>query len=279
MMMPLPRIEPVTIKAGGGWLDLDLRELWRYRELLFFLVWRDLKVRYSQAWLGIAWAVLQPLLTLVVLTLVFSVLAGFDSNGLPYPLYAFAALLPWTLFADAARRGALGLVGDAELVRKIYFPRLVIPTANVIAAVADFAIAFVLMLLLMAWYGIRPGWTLLLLPLLVLMLMGMAMAFALWLGPMNVRFHDISHTLPVIFQVWMYATPIVYPLSIVPQEWRVWYSLNPMVGIVEGFRWSLLGAGDINVSALAMSSVFIGIAFTGGLVFFRRAERTFSDFI
>ena len=271
--------ETVVLKAGSGLFDLNLRGVWRHRELLLFLVWRDLKVRYAQTWLGVAWAVVQPVLALLVFTAVFGIFAGFPSDGFPYPVVTLAALLPWTLFADAARRGALGLFGDAELIRKIYFPRLVIPIANVLAPLVDFAIGLVLLLVLMAWYGIWPGRNLLLLPGLILIILGMALAFALWLGPLHVRFHDISHTLPLFFQVWMYATPIVYPLSMVPEQWRLLYSLNPFVGIVEGFRWSLLGVGSFDTLALGISCAFTALFLIGGMIKFRKAERSFADYI
>lgn len=269
----------MIIRPRTGLFDLNLGAIWQYRELLYFLVWRDLKVRYAQAVLGAAWAIVQPVFAVLIFTIVFSLFAKIPSDGLPYPLFAFAAILPWTYFAEASRRSALGLVGDAELVRKIYFPRLIIPLSNVIAPLVDFALALVVLLLMMAWYGIAPSANLLVLPLLLAMTLALSLAIGLWLGPINVRFRDIVHTVPFLFQIWMYATPIVYPLSMVPERWRLLYSLNPMVGIIDGFRWSLVGVGSIDFTALAISSVIIAVALFSGLIFFRNAERRFADVI
>jgi lipopolysaccharide transport system permease protein len=269
----------VVIKPRTGLLDLDLKAVWRHRELLFFLVWRELKVRYSQAALGAAWAIVQPLFTVMVFTAIFGVFARIPSDGVPYAVFAFAGVLPWTYFAEATRRSALGLVGDSELVRKIYFPRLIIPLSNVIAPLVDFAVALVVFLVVMAWYGIWPTSQIAFVPILLLMTTGLSLAMGLWLGPVNVRFRDITHTLPFLLQVWMFATPIVYPLSMVPERWRDLYSLNPMVGIIDGFRWALLGKGTPDLFALGVAAVVIVCGLAGGLVFFRRAERSFADVI
>lgn len=269
----------VVIRPRTGLLDLDLEGVWRHRELLYFLVWRELKVRYSQAALGAAWAIMQPLFTVAVFTAIFGVFARIPSDGVPYAVFAFAGVLPWTYYAEAARRSALGLVGDSELVRRIYFPRLIIPLSNVIAPLLDFAVALVVFMFVMAWYGIWPTWHIVFVPLLLMMTGGMALALGLWLGPINVRFRDVTHTLPFLLQVWMFATPIVYPLSMVPERWRALYSLNPMVGIVDAFRWSLLGKGEVDPFALGVAVVVIVFGLLGGLVFFRRAERSFADVI
>ncbi|MCL4182506.1 MAG: ABC transporter permease [Burkholderiaceae bacterium] len=269
----------VTIRSSRGLLDIDLRSVWHGRELLYFLVWRELKVRYAQAALGIGWAVIQPVFAVLIFTAVFGSFARVPSDGYPYALFAFAGVLPWTYFAEAARRSALGLVGDSELIKKVYFPRLIIPLTNVLAPVVDFAIAFIVFLLVMLWYGVLPTWKLLLVIPLLAVTMASCLAIGLWLGPINVRFRDVGHTLPFLLQIWMYASPIVYPLSLVPEKWRTLYSLNPMVGVVEGFRWALLGKGDVDFFALGLSVAIIAVALAGGLVFFRHRERFFADVI
>jgi lipopolysaccharide transport system permease protein len=271
---------PITqIRPSAGWLDLDLGSLWRFRELLYYLVWREVKIRYKQAALGVAWAILQPLFTVLIFTAIFGIFARFPSDGLPYPVFALAAVLPWTYFAEALRRSATGLVTDADLVRKIYFPRIIIPVAGASSPLLDFAFGLIVLLGLMAWYGIVPGLSFLTLPLWLAETFGLALAIGLWLGPINVRYRDVMHTLPFVIQVWMFATPIVYPLSMIPEKWRTLYSLNPVVGIVEGFRWSLLGTGRPDLAAVGISLVVIVIALFGGVVYFRKMERSFADVI
>lgn len=273
-------VRPITsVRPRNGWFDLGLDEVWRHRELLYFLVWRDLKVRYAQAALGLAWAVIQPLLGLAIFTVIFGMFAKLPSDGLPYPVFALAAIVPWTYFAEAVRRSAFGLVGDAELVKKVYFPRLVIPLANTVSPLADFAASLGVLLALMAWYGLWPTPALLALPLMLAMTAALALSIGLWLGPVNVRFRDVMHTVPFALQIWMYATPIVYPLSMVPERFRLLYSLNPAVGLIEGFRWSLLGHGRPDVQALAVSAALIAVLLAGGLAWFRRAERSLADVI
>lgn len=269
----------VEIRPRPGLFDFDLGAVWNKRELLFFLIWRDLKVRYAQAALGVGWAVLQPLLTVLIFSLIFGAFAKLPSDGLPYPVFAFAAVLPWTYFSEATRRGSFGLVGDSGLIQKVYFPRLIIPLSNVVTPLADFAVTFVVLLVLMAWYGILPGWQVVFAPVFVAMMFLLALGISLWLGPINVRYRDVAHTMPLLLQIWMYATPIVYPLSLVPERWKALYSLNPMVGIIEGFRWALLGRGSVDLQALVSSAVVIVLLVVGGLVWFRRAERNFADVI
>lgn len=271
--------EIIEIRPRRGLFDLDLRSIWRYRELLLFLVWRDIKVRYKQAALGALWAVLQPAAAVLVFTVVFGVFVRVPSDGLPYPVFAFAALLPWTYFSEAMRRASVGLVGDSELVRKIYFPRLIIPLAMVVTPLIDFAVSFVILLVLMAFYGIWPTWNIVALVPLLGLAMLLALSLGLWLGPINVRYRDIMQTIPFVLQVWMYATPIVYPLSMVPEKWRTLYSLNPMVGVIEGFRWALLDTGNVDMRAIAIGFTLIVALLLGGLVFFRRMERSFADVI
>jgi homopolymeric O-antigen transport system permease protein len=267
------------IRPSRGLFDLDLGAVWRYRELLFYLVWREVKIRYKQAALGVAWAVLQPLFTVLIFTAIFGMFARFPSDGLPYPVFALAAVLPWTYFAEALRRSATGLVTDAELVRKIYFPRLIVPVAGASSPLVDFFFGMIVLLGLMAWYGVHPGWALLAAPLWLAESFCLALALGLWLGPINVRYRDIMHTLPFVIQVWMFASPIVYPLSMIPEKWRALYSLNPVVGIVEGFRWSLLGTGRPDLTAVGIGVAVIAIVLLSGIVYFRKTERSFADVI
>lgn len=269
----------IEIRPNSGLFDLELRQVWRYRELLDFLVLREIRVRYKQAALGAAWAVIQPLFAVLIFTAIFGIFARMPSDGLPYPVFALSALLPWTYFAEAMRRSSVGLVGDAELVKKIYFPRLIIPLALVLAPLVDLAISSGVLLGLMAYYNIWPSWNILLVPFLILIAMTLALAIGLWLGPINARYRDVMHTLPFVVQVWMYATPIVYPLSMVPERWKALYQLNPMVGVVEGFRFALLSKGSPDFEAMAISGVIILILLVGGLAFFRRMEGTFADVI
>jgi lipopolysaccharide transport system permease protein len=275
-----PASQQVTeIHPDRGWLDLDLGAVWRYRELFIVMMMRDIQVLYKQAALGAGWAILQPVFAVAIFTIVFGYFARMPSEGIPYPLFAFAGVLPWTYFAEAVRRSSTGLVTDSELIRKIYFPRLIMPLANVVTPLLDFAIAFVVLLILMGFYGIAPSWKFLLVPPLMVIAALLALSIGLWLAPINVRFRDIKHTLPFMIQVWMYASPIVYPLSMVPEQYQWAYSLNPMVGVIEGFRWAVFNQGEPNFMALGMSAAIIAVLLVGGLIFFRRMERTFADVI
>jgi lipopolysaccharide transport system permease protein len=280
-MSSLPVASPreIEIRPSRGLLDLELNLIWRYRELLRILIERDIKVRYRQAALGAAWAIVQPVFAVVIFTVVFGRFAKIPSNGVPYPLFAFAATLPWTYFAEAARRSSVGLVSEAELVRKIYFPRLVIPLAAVTGPLVDFTLAFAVMLVTLVVYRYPIGWHVIFIPAFILIAVLLALAVGLWLSPINVRYRDVTQTLPFLLQVWMYASPIVYPLSLVPARWKVLYSLNPMVGVIEGFRWALLGKTQPDPVAMLMSLGVIVLALWGGLVFFKRRERSFADVI
>jgi lipopolysaccharide transport system permease protein len=269
----------IEIRPSRGLFDLELDAVWRYRELLLVLTLRDIQVLYKQAALGIAWAVVQPLFTVLIFTIVFGHFAKMPSDGIPYPVFAYAAVLPWTYFAEAVRRGATGLVTDAELVRKVYFPRLIMPLAAVIAPMLDFAIAFVVLLGVMLYFDVTPSLRLLATPFLLIIAALLALAMGLWLGPINVRFRDVKYTLTFMLQIWMYATPIVYPLSLIPAGWRWLYSLNPMVGVIEGFRWAVFGKGTPDLAAMGLSVVVIGALLIGGLIFFRRMEQSFADLI
>lgn len=268
---------PVHIQAGRGWASLNLGELWRYRELLYFLVWRDVKVRYKQTALGASWAILQPFATMVVFSLFFGRLAEVPSDGVPYPIFAFAALVPWTFFAQGLTQSANSVVASQSLIKKVYFPRLAIPLASVLAGLVDFAIAFVVLAGMMLYFDIVPGvevvW---ILPLLILALVT-SLGVGLWFSALNVQYRDVAYIVPFLVQFWLFATPIAYPSSLLPEQWRIVYGLNPMVGVVEGFRWALIGTDTapgpmIAVSALAAIAILIGGAF-----YFRRLERQFAD--
>jgi lipopolysaccharide transport system permease protein len=268
-----------VIEPARGWFDLGLAGVWRARNLLLNLVVRDLKVLYRQAALGAAWAILQPVFAVTIFTIVFGNFAKMPSDGAPYPVFAFAAVLPWNYFAEAMRRAGLGLVQDSELIRKVYFPRLVMPLASVIAPLVDLAIAFVVLLIVMFIYGVTPTWRILAVAPLAGMTAALALGVGLWLGPINVRFRDVKHTLPFIIQVWMYASPVIYPLSLIPEQYRFLYSLNPMVGVIEGFRWALLDKGQPDLAAMAIGAAGIAVLLASGLIFFKRMERSFADLI
>lgn len=269
----------VEIRPAKGLFDLNLRGLIPYRDLLMFLVWREIKIRYRQAVLGIAWAVIQPVFAVLIFTVIFGYFARFPSDGVPYAVFAFAAMLPWTFFAEAVQRSANGLVTDGDLVRKVYFPRLVIPAAMVLAPLVDFGVAFFVFLAVLAWYGIPLTLNILALPLLVLVALTLAFAVGVLLAPLNVRYRDVKHTLTFLLQIWMFATPVVYPLSMVPERFQALYSLNPMVGVIEGFRWALLGKAAPDPVPMLISGVVICAALFIGLVLFSKHERTFADVI
>jgi lipopolysaccharide transport system permease protein len=267
----------LRIESSPGWVPLRLGELWEYRELLYFLVWRDIKVRYKQTALGAAWAVLQPLLTMIVFTVFFGRLARIPSDGIPYPVFAYTALLPWQLFAYALTESANSLVSNQNLITKVYFPRLIVPLASVLAGLVDFAISFVVLLVLMSYYGIVPTAAIVVLPFLVIMAVASALSVGLWLSALNVQFRDVRYIIPFLTQFWMLATPVAYPSSLLPERWRTWYGLNPMAGVVEGFRWALLGKSRGPGAMLWVSVLMVAFLLVGGLAYFRRMESTFAD--
>ncbi|MDQ2809004.1 MAG: ABC transporter permease [Chloroflexota bacterium] len=277
--VPPTALSHVRIKRTQGWAALNLHELWEYRELLYLLTWRDIKVRYKQTVLGGAWAILQPVLLMIVFSLFFGKLLNAPSDGIPYPVFTFCALLPWQLFAYALTQSGNSLVANQQLITKVYFPRLIIPIAAVLSGLVDFAIAFVVLLGLMLWYGIVPTVAVLTLPLFVLLAVATALAVGLWLSALNVQYRDVRHTIPFLTQFWMFATPIAYAASIVPAQWRVLYGLNPMVGVVEGFRWALLGQSSGPGPLLLVSIIVVGGLLVGGLLYFRRVEDTFADVV
>ncbi len=273
-------IKPIVfVQAGRKLFDLDLRAIWQYRELLYFLAWREVKVRYKQTVIGVAWAILQPLMTMFILTLIFGTFVKIPSDGIPYPLFAYAGLLPWTYFSEATVRSSGSLVSDANLLRKVYFPRLIIPLAAAITPAVDLALAFLVMLGLMVLYGVTPTANALFLPLFLALAFAIALAVGLWLSALNVKYRDVRHTVPFVVQVWMYATPIVYPISMVPENWRFLLALNPMAGIIEGFRWGLLGKESPDFGVMTASTLVVIALLFSGLVFFRRMERIFADVV
>lgn len=269
----------VVIQSRKGLFQLDLSELWRFRELLYFMVWRDIIVRYKQTAIGASWAVIQPLINMIIFTLIFGVLARIPSNGVPYPVFAYTGLLPWAFFSQALTRGANSVVGSSNLITKIYFPRLMLPLAATAAPAVDFLFSFLMLLALMARVHIAPGWGLLALPLFLGLAFMTAMATSLWLSSLNVRYRDVGYIIPFLSQVWMYASPVVYPVSLVPEKWRPLYSLNPMAGVIEGFRWALLGTGSLDFKVIAISSSVVVALLLGGIVYFKRTEQTFADVI
>ena len=269
----------IRIRPVSGGVRLNFGDLWEYRELLYFLVWRDLKVRYKQTVLGAAWAIIQPLFLMLVFTVFFGRLIGVPSEGLPYSIFAYTALLPWQLFARALSDASVSLVANERVITKVYFPRLLVPAAAVISSLVDFAIAFVLLLGMMLFYGIYPGSAIIALPVFILLVLIAALGVGFWLSALNAIYRDVRYTLPFLTQLWMFATPVVYPSSLVPREWWFLYSLNPMVGVVEGFRWSLLGKAAPSETMLVVSAIVVLFIFGGGIVYFGRMEQTLADVI
>jgi lipopolysaccharide transport system permease protein len=267
-----------SIDPPTGWTSLGLRELWDYRELLYFLTWRDVKVRYKQTALGAAWAIIQPLFMMLVFSLFFGRLAKMPSDGIPYPIFTFCALLPWQLFAHALTESSNSLVANERLITKVYFPRLVVPVAAVLGGLVDFGVAFIILLAMMLYYGIVPTTAIVALPGFIVLAVLTALAVGLWLSALNVKYRDVRYTISFVIQFWLFATPIAYPSSLVPERWRALYGLNPMAGVVEGFRWALLGTKPPG----AMLAVSIGVVIVllgGGLYYFRRMEQQFADVV
>ena len=269
----------VFIKPSKSWVSLNLRSLWEYRELLYFLTWRDIKVRYKQTVLGAAWAILQPLTTMLIFSLFFGRLVKVPSDGIPYPLFAFAALVPWTFFANGLNQSSNSLVSSANLLKKVYFPRLTIPVATVLAGVVDFVLAFVVLLALMVFYRVVPTINIVWTPLLLALAFVTSLGVGLWMSALNVKYRDVRYIVPFLVQIWLFATPVAYPSSLLSEPWRTVYGLNPMVGVVEGFRWALLGANTapgLMVLASAFASLLILVT---GAYYFRHMEKTFADVV
>ncbi len=277
MASPSPAEEVTILRPSRGWMDLNLREVWRYRELIYFLTWRDIKVRYKQTFLGAAWAIIQPFFTMVVFTLFFGRLANVPSDNVPYPIFSYAALLPWQLFSKALSQAGRSLVASRNMITKVYFPRLIIPLATLFGGLVDFFIAFLVLLGMMAYYHVSISariWTLI--PFLLLALVT-ALGVGLWLSALNVLYRDVGYTLPFLTQFWMFITPIAYSSTLVPPKWRLVYALNPMAGVVDGFRWALLGTPTGPGPALWVSTAVAMLVLISGLYFFRRMERQFAD--
>lgn len=272
--MPFVRIQP-----SRGWVALQLGELWAYRELLYFLSWRDVKARYKQTALGVAWAILQPFCTMVVFSLFFGQLVKVPSDGFPYPIFAYAALVPWNFFANGLDKASSSLVLQANLIKKVYFPRIAMPIAAVVSGIIDFALAFIVLVGMMLYYGLVPSVKVLVLPLFVLLAFVTALGAALWLSALYVQYRDIRHVVPFLTQLWLFSTPVAYPSSLLTEPWRAVYGLNPMVAVVEGFRWALLGSETAPGPMVLVSVAVAIIMLSGGALYFRRMEKNFADVV
>lgn len=270
---------PFAVREPNSNFNPNLKEIWNFYELLYFLVWRDIKVRYKQTVLGVTWAVVQPFMTMIVFAIFFGKLAQISTDGFPGPIFYFSGLLPWQLFAYALTNSSNSLVSNRDLVTKVYFPRLIIPLSSTIAGIVDFFIAFLVLIAMMFFYGIVPTWSMLLLPVFILFTIATALAVSLWLSALNVKYRDVRFTIPFLTQFWLFITPIAYPSSLVPEKWRFIYGLNPMAGVVEGFRWAILGKSSGTGSLMIASAVIVVILLIGGLIYFRYTERTFADVI
>ena len=271
---------PITqVRPSKGWSGINLRELWRYRELVYFLIWRDIKVRYKQTMLGAAWAIIQPFFTMVVFSIFFGKLANIPSDDIPYPIFAYTALLPWQLFEGGIRKAGKSLVSGRNLITKVYFPRLAVPISSVISGLVDFALAFVVLLGMMWFYGYRPTSAIWFTPLLLILALITAMGTGLWLSALNVEYRDVGYLMPFILRVWFFLTPITYSASIVPEAYQTLYALNPMTGVVQGFRWAMLGEGSSPSIILLASTVASLVLLISGALYFRRMERTFADVV
>jgi lipopolysaccharide transport system permease protein len=279
LRLPTQAVPFIRLEPSKGWVALKLHELWEYRELFYFLIWRDIKVRYTQTVLGIAWAIIQPLFTMMIFSLFFGRLAKVPSDGLPYPIFAFAGLVPWTFFANGLAKSSDSLVGHANLIKKVYFPRLVVPISSAISGLVDLALSFVILVGLMLYYGRVPTGNIVWLPLLLLLALVIALGVGLWLSAMNVQFRDVRYVLPFLTQFWFYATPIAYPSSLLHEPWRTLFGINPMVGVVEGFRWALFGKGAAPGPMIAISALISLSLLVSGAFYFRRMEKSFADVV
>lgn len=269
----------IVIEPPKGWISLNLGEVWRYRDLLWQLVWRSISANYRQSVIGFGWAFIKPVVSMLIFTVVFGKIAGLPSDGIPYPIFSYAALLPWMYFSGCLAGATNSVLGGAGLLTKVYFPRLILPLSTVVTGLIDFAIQFVMLAFLMVWYRVAPGWGLLLVPVFLLQCAVAALSVGLWLTALNVKYRDIGHVVPFFIQAWMWITPIVYSSSMVPPQWRTIYGLNPMVGVIEGFRWTVTGKSPPDWSMMAVSSAVVCVLFVTGLYYFRRLETTFADII
>lgn len=269
----------IHIKPARGWVSLGLRDLWAYRELLYFFVWRDIKVRYKQTILGASWAIIQPFFTMIVFSIFFGRLAKVPSDDLPYPIFSYAALVPWSFFANGVSMASNTLVANSNMVKKIYFPRLTMPIASVLAGMVDFALAFVVLLGMMLFYKVSPTINVLWLPLFLLLALSTSLGVSLWLAAMNVQFRDVRYVVPFIIQIWLFITPIAYSSTLLSEPWHTFYGINPMAGVVEGFRWALLGTKTAPGPIVAVSAFVSVVILISGAFYFRRMEKTFADVV
>jgi lipopolysaccharide transport system permease protein len=269
----------VVVEPPHGWQALSVSELWHYRELLYFFAWRDVKVRYKQTAIGATWAILQPLLGMAAFSVIFGRLIGVPSDGIPYALFSYAALVPWTFFATALNRSGASLVAEAHVISRVYFPRLVVPISAVLATAVDFGVTFVILLCMLPLFGVVPGLPTLALPLIFIVLLVAVLGVGLWLCALNVKYRDVAHVIPFLTQFWLFVTPVAYPSSIIPEQWRLVYALNPMVGVIEGFRWALLGTPIPSIQVMIASTGTALALLIGGLVYFHRVEDEFADVV
>ncbi len=269
----------IIIEPAGSKFSLGIKEIWNSRELFYFLAWRDMKTRYAQTVIGAGWAIIQPLLTTLVFTVVFSYWAKVPSDGLPYPIFAYAAILPWTLFAKSLERSTLSVVSEGGLIKKVYFPRLIIPVVSTFINLVDFAVGFIILGAMMLWYHVWPTWGIITLPLFVGMAVAASLSVSMWLSALNVKYRDVASVIPLVTQLWMFASPVLYPSSMVPERLRFVYGMNPMAGVIEGFRWALFGKAHPDWKIVLVSAGVVLVLLVGGAIFFRRVERTFADVI
>jgi lipopolysaccharide transport system permease protein len=271
-------VPTLIIRPPRKWVPIDFKEIWAYRELLYFFTWRDVKIRYKQTGLGFAWAIIQPLFTMIIFSVIFGGFAQIPSDGIPYPLFSYAALLPWTLFAEGMTRSTTSMVTNAPIMTKVYFPRLIMPISGIMSPLVDFCIAFLILIAMMFFYGFMPTLNVVFLPLFLLLAIGTSLGVGLWLSALNVQYRDFQYTVPFLIQVWMYASPVVYPASMLPEKFRVLYGLNPMAGVIEGFRWALLGSTPPSAMILVSVGVVV-VLLVSGLFYFKKMEQYFADLV
>lgn len=269
----------IVVEPAHGWFQLRLKELWDFRELLFFFTWRDITVRYKQTVLGASWAIIQPVMTMLIFSIIFGRLAKLPSDGIPYPIFSYTALLPWQLFSSGVGNASASLVGNQNMITKTYFPRLILLISTVLSGLVDFALSFLVLLVMMVFYKISFSWRILALPVFILLALITALAVGMWLAVFNVRFRDVKYITSFLMQFWQYATPIAYSISLIPKQWRTLYGLNPMTGVIGGFRWAMLGQSFDLGPIVIMSVIVVIILFLGGLVYFQGMEKTFADLV
>lgn len=273
-----PAISTTIIRPARKWVPIDFHEIWNYRELLYFLIWRDIKIRYKQTALGFIWVIIQPLSMMIIFTLFFGILVQVPSEGIPYPLFSLAALLPWTLFAEGLTRSTMSMIMNTNIMTKVYFPRIILPISGILSPVVDFLVAFSLLIIIMAWYRFLPTWNIIWLPAFFILAVATSLGVGLWLSALNVQYRDFQYTLPVLIQLWLFASPVVYPATMIPEPYRILYGLNPMAGVIEGFRWTLLGTTPPSAMIL-VSVVVVIVLIVSGAFYFRKMEQYFADIV